>query len=65
MVNDVWSLIVSFEITARFEHILRDFNQVADALSKNLLTQAHTLFQSEFGAKLVVELVEQGRTSCQ
>lgn len=65
VVNDVWSLIVSFEITARFEHILRDFNQVADALSKNLLTQAHTLFQSEFGAKLVVELVEQDRTSCQ
>ena len=65
VVNRIWSLLISFEITARFEHVLRDFNAVADALSKNLLPQARNLFQEEFGADLQVEVVGQDRTSCQ
>ena len=64
VVNRVWSLLISFEITARFEHILREFNQVADALSKNLLPQARSLFNGEFGAELVVVVVGQDQTSC-
>ena len=64
VVNRVWSLLISFEITARFEHILREFNQVADALSKNLLPQARSLFNGEFGAELVVAVVDRDQVSC-
>ena len=65
VVNRIWSLLISFEITARFEHVLRDFNAVADALSKNLLPQARSLFREEFGADLQVEVVDQDLISCQ
>jgi hypothetical protein len=65
VVNRIWSLLISFEITARFEHVLRDFNAVADALSKNLLPQARSLFQEEFGTDLQVEVADQGLISCQ
>ena len=62
IVNDVWSLLISFEITARFEHILRDFNMIADALSKNLLTQAELFFRQEFSKELLVQVVDDSRT---
>ena len=62
IVNDVWSLLISFEITARFEHILRDFNMIADALSKNLLTQAKLFFRQEFSKELLVQVVDDSRT---
>jgi len=63
VVNDVWSLIISFEITARFEHILRSFNTIADALSKNLITQAKLAFREEFGEELLVQVLDQDQTS--
>ena len=63
VVNDVWSLLVSFEITARFEHVLRHFNTIADFLSKNLPTQAKLAFREEFGKELLVQIVDSSPTS--
>ena len=62
IVSAIWELIISLEITPRFEHILRDFNSVADALSKNLSAQAKILFREEFGTELLVQ--EAVLTSC-
>ena len=63
IVNEIWDLIISLEISPRFEHILRDFNAVADALSKFLPTQAELLFKTEFGGALLVQ--EAAPPSCQ
>ena len=55
VVNEIWDLIISLEISPRFQHILREFNAVADALSKFLPSQAKLLFEKEFGGALLVQ----------
>ena len=64
LVNEIWNLIISFNITPRFEHILRDFNKVADFLSNSLCVQAEEQFKLEFGAPLRVGQADRGRASC-
>jgi hypothetical protein len=63
IVNEIWDIIISLEISPRFEHILRDCNAVADALSKFLPTQAMMLFEEEFGGALLIQ--EAAPPSCQ
>ena len=63
IVNEIWDIIISLEISPRFEHILRDFNAVADALSKFRPPQAMVLFEEEFGGALLIQ--EAAPPSCQ
>ena len=63
LVNEIWDLLISFSITPRFEHILRDYNKVADFLSNSLCSQAEAQFKLEFDAPLRVGLASPDRKS--
>jgi hypothetical protein len=54
-VLSIVDLCCLFHITPKWEHILAPFNQVADALSHNDLTQAEALCKAEFGGSLVLQ----------
>lgn len=55
VLEDIRMLLIDLNFVARFEHILRDFNRVADALSTNSVSQALFLFQEEFGSAITLE----------
>ena len=55
VLEDIRGVIIDLNFVARFEHILRDYNRVSDALSTNSVPQALALFQEEFGQTLVLE----------
>ena len=55
LLSDIHGLCIEHSIIARFEHIGREFNQVADHLSKDQTPQAVELFAEEFKAVLVMD----------
>ena len=55
VLEDIRGVIIDLNFVARFEHILRDYNKVSDALSTNSVPQALALFQEEFGQALALE----------
>jgi hypothetical protein len=63
LVNEIWDLLIEFNITPRFEHILRDYNKVADFLSNSLCSQAKEQFELEFGTPLRIGLASPDRKS--
>ena len=63
LVNEIWDLLIEFSITPRFEHILRDYNKVADFLSNSLCSQAEEQFKLEFGTPLRIGLASPDRRS--
>ena len=55
ILEEIRLLAIELDLTYRFEHVLRDFNRVADALSKNSPPQAVLLYEEEFENDLAVE----------
>ena len=55
LLNEIHELIIGHSIIARFEHVGREFNQIADHLSKDQTPQAVELFAKEFKAGLVMD----------
>ena len=55
LLNEIHELIIGHSIIARFEHVGREFNQIADHLSKDQTPQAVELFAKEFKAVLVMD----------
>ena len=55
VLEDIRTLLFNLNFVARFEHILRDFNRVADALSTNSTSQALALFREEFSVDITLE----------
>ena len=55
ILEEIRALVIELDLTFRFEHVLRDFNRVADALSKDSPPQAVSFYEEEFGSALVVE----------
>ena len=55
LLSDIHGLCIEHSIVARFEHIGREFNVIADHLSKDLTPQAVEQFALDFMAPLVME----------
>ena len=55
ILEEIRTLCIELDLVHRFEHILRDFNCIADALSKNSPPQAVRFYAEEFGSALAVE----------
>jgi hypothetical protein len=55
ILEEIRALVIKLDLTFRFEHVLRDFNRIADALSKDSPPQAMGFYKEEFGSALVVE----------
>lgn len=59
VLEEIRALVIELDLTFRFEHVLRDFNRVADALSKNSPPQAVLFYEEEFESGLAVESLSQ------
>jgi hypothetical protein len=55
LLNEIHQLLIEHSLIARFEHIGREFNQIADYLSKDQTPQAVELFAEEFRAVMIMD----------